>query len=110
MTAAADLIHVVVFRGRKHWVAQCLEYDIATQAAELSDIPRKLELALETEMAMGRELGRQPFVSLPRAPERYWQMWERLSQMEQPLPQEEPISGSFLGGMFAVQRPSLAVV
>lgn len=69
-------LRVVVFKGQKHWVAQCLEYDIAAQARQLDDLPTMLRKSLEAELELSRKEGVEPFSVLSPAPDRYWAMWK----------------------------------
>lgn len=64
-------LRVVVFKGRKSWVAQCLEYDIAAQSADLETLPFQLARAILAEIELSRSQGVEPFSKLPPAPERY---------------------------------------
>ena len=66
---------VVVFRGQRHWVAQCLEIDLAAQAERLEDLPERLARTFAAEVELARERGVDPFLGLPQAPARYWAMW-----------------------------------
>lgn len=68
-------VRVVFFRGSSKWVAQCLEYDIATQADSLEQLETRLVQALNAEVEFSRRLDKQAFTRLPKAPERYWAMW-----------------------------------
>lgn len=62
---------VVLFKEGKTWSAQCLEFDIATQAKT----PRDLAFAIQRAIA-GQILVAVPFKGLPPAPKRFWKMFE----------------------------------
>jgi hypothetical protein len=69
--SAADgqqTVRVVVFREADVYVAQCIEYDIATQAKDLSTLIERLDLTIDAECAMSRERGEAPFANIPPAP------------------------------------------
>jgi hypothetical protein len=68
-------IRAVAFEHGDHWVAQCLEYDIATQAKTLDDLLYELERILVAHV-MGAE-GANPFAAIPKAPQSFWRMYER---------------------------------
>jgi hypothetical protein len=68
-------IRAVAFEHGDHWVAQCLEYDIATQARTLDDLLYELERIIAAHILGSR--GRTPFANLPRAPSVFWQMYEK---------------------------------
>jgi hypothetical protein len=70
-------ISAVLFQRGDWWVAQCLEYDIATQAKSLPDLRYELERVLVGHAVISARLGTQPFESLPAAPQQYWEMFDR---------------------------------
>lgn len=73
-------IRVVVFRDGASWVAQCLEYDIGAQAADLDDLSARLQLALTVEHRTSVELHGTPFAGIAAAPEYFHEMWEKRSR------------------------------
>ena len=62
-------LRVVIFREQDRWVAQCLEHDLCTQAADLTTLQRRLRATVHLEN--DRDLDR-----LPAAPARFFAMWE----------------------------------
>jgi hypothetical protein len=70
-------IRAVLFQEEGWWVAQCLEYDIAAQARDQSDVLYELERILAGRCLLSASKGRLPFEGLPRAPRRYWVMYEQ---------------------------------
>ena len=73
----ADLkIRAVLFQEEGWWVAQCLEYDIAAQARTQDDLLYELKRILAGRILVSATKGRQPFENLPKAPLRYWAMYE----------------------------------
>ena len=70
-------ISAVLFREGEWWVAQCLEYDLATQARRLEDLPEELHRLLTNQMLASLEVGVEPFHGFARAPRRFWEMYER---------------------------------
>src|ERR1700722_4656237 len=75
----ASTISVLAFHEGDCWSAQCLEYDIATQAATLPDLFYEVERVLMGHLVVAKELGREPFARLSPAPHRYWTMYEQAS-------------------------------
>jgi hypothetical protein len=57
--------------------AQCLEYDIATQARTLPDLWYELQRIIVGHIATSLKLGKEPFAGVPPAPKKYWRMFER---------------------------------
>jgi hypothetical protein len=69
-------IRAVVFQESGWWCAQCLEYDIATQAKSINELKHELERVFITQVELALERGQEPFAVFPKAPERYFQMYE----------------------------------
>lgn len=70
-------ISAILFQEGEVWSAQCLEYDIATQADSLPNLRYELERVIFSHIAASAELGRKPFEGLPPAPRRFWVMFEK---------------------------------
>ena len=75
-------ISAVVFREGEFWVAQCLEYDIATQAKSLRDLQYELQRTLVGHIVASNEAGQQPFEKLAPAPKPYWDMFATAYALE----------------------------
>ena len=69
-------IRVIVFREGDVYVAQCLEYDIAAQAATIEGVIDRLELTLDAEFAYCEESSKKPHESISPAPNYYHNLWE----------------------------------
>jgi hypothetical protein len=68
-------VRVVVFKEGDSYIAQCLEYDICTQAKSPKELQKRFALNLFSNVAVCMELGK-PLTDIPRAPQRYWKMFE----------------------------------
>lgn len=68
-------IQAVIFQQREWWVAQCLEYDIATQAKTPVELYRELARVLTLQVELDTEAGREPFQGIDRAPDKFWSMF-----------------------------------
>ncbi len=90
--ADAPTIRAVVFEDRGRWLAQCLEYDLCTSAKDRKELIRKLTAQLRLQIALDRAKGREPFKALPRAPQKFWDLYLTSSTPEEIL----PIRGSWL--------------
>ena len=91
-----DILHAVVFQHGAHWVAQCLEYDIATQAATPDELLYELERIVAAHLLVADKEEVEPFADIPKAPKRFWEMYRRartkvetVPTTELPLPQEQ---------------------
>jgi len=95
-------IHAVAFQHREWWIAQCLEYDIATQARTLDDLMIEVERILVGYLIVGEKEGREPFANIPKAPKRFWEMYR---QARTKVAAVEPIPAPFPDE----QRPILEI-
>lgn len=82
MTTARS-IRVLVFQEGEWLSAQCLEYDLATQARTLSDLWYEIHRMIYGHAVSRIREGKKPFADLPKAPQKYWDMFE---QSKIPLP------------------------
>ena len=77
------VIHAVVYEEEGWLVARCLQYDITAQARTHTDLYYELERLLMGRLVVGEELGvSEPIESLPPAPQKYWDMFERALSLE----------------------------
>jgi len=65
--------------------AQCLEYDLVAQAKTLPQLCRALERLIVGHIVVRLRHKQQPFRDLPRAPKKYWTMFQR-SRLVLPAP------------------------
>jgi hypothetical protein len=82
--ADAMKIRVIAFKDGDQWVAQCLEYDIAAQAADLETVHARLMMALDAERAESMRLHDKPFAGIDPAPQHFLDMWSRRSGVFNP--------------------------
>ena len=75
-------LDVLVTKEADWWVAQCLQYDVAAQAKTLADLRCAFERALLAHVIVSLEKKVEPFDSLPSAPRKYWEAWERALPVE----------------------------
>lgn len=73
-------IRVVIFKDGEHWVAQCLEYDIAAQATDLDTLRSRLLVAVEAEAQASREFTGAEFGGIGEAPQAYRDLWNKASR------------------------------
>ncbi len=70
------IFHVVFFKDRGWWIAQCLERNLGTASQDPRELPGKLRTVLKVQIEADQEAGVEPFSSLPQAPRRFWQMFQ----------------------------------
>ena len=74
---AMSEIRAVMFKRRRFWILQCLECDICVQALKLQDLQYELERALIGYQAACDQEKIEAFSNLPRAPQQYWNLWNK---------------------------------
>ena len=79
------VIKAVMFREGDWWVAQCLDVDIAGQARNERDLYYELGRLLVGRIMAAGKLGVDPFATLPPAPRRYWDMFDRAQTQEKTI-------------------------
>jgi predicted RNase H-like HicB family nuclease len=100
---------VLFFEHDECWAAQCLEYDIATQAKTLQELFHEVERVLVGHVAVAKELGQEPFVGIGRAPPQYWELFEKSqTQISRPVSYEPIISHTGFHPTFRVAESSAA--
>ena len=72
-------IRAIVFQESGVFVAQCLEYDIATQADDLNALMERLDLTVEAVFEECRARGKEPKDLIGPAPNYYHTLWENRS-------------------------------
>jgi hypothetical protein len=86
-------LRAVIFKSGEHWVGQCLEHDIAAQATEPREVPDQLERAIAAHIVIACENNVEPFEILPKAPSRYWKMFDRGLQLAAPVQRTVVVDG-----------------
>lgn len=76
-------LKVVMFADDEWWIAQCLDFDIAVQARRIEDLPYELERTLIGRIMVAADLGLNPFSGLPKAPSRYWDMYDKATEVHE---------------------------
>jgi hypothetical protein len=99
-------IRAIVFQEGDWLSAQCLEYDIATQAKTLDDLSYELQRIIVGHFTISRRLGKEPFEGIPKAPDKYWKMFER---SKIPLPQPKLFFKATSTPGIKIPRPELRV-
>ena len=76
-------IRAVIFPHGEWLIAQCLDYDIVTRVRQtanpiesLEGILSELERILAAHLVLANREGRDPFADIPKAPKRFWEMYE----------------------------------
>ncbi len=81
-------IRAIAFQRGDWWIAQCLEYSIATQARSLEKLLPEFDRLIKVQIAASLEMGIEPFFGFSPAPRKYWEMYEKASTQVLPVRQE----------------------
>jgi hypothetical protein len=90
--ARRHVFHVIFFKDRDWWVAQCLESNLATASQDPRELPGKLEAVLKVQIEADQEAGIEPFSALPQAPRRFWQMFQNAQPWDLEEAAEPPVA------------------
>jgi hypothetical protein len=90
------VFHVVFFKDRDWWVAQCLEHNLTASSKDPRELNKKLETVLKVQIEADVEAGKAPFSTLPPAPRRFWTLFQSaepwgLDDSTAELPVEVPV-------------------
>lgn len=72
-------VRVIVYPEGDTYIAQCLEFDIATQAKDIPSLLERLDMTIDAECAMSREMNEEPFKRIAPAPNYFHDLWEKRS-------------------------------
>ena len=78
-------IQAVVLQEGEWLCVQCLEYNLVAQAKSLPKLWRALQQLVVGHVVVRLRRGQQPFRDLPRAPAKYWTMFQQ-SRLALPAP------------------------
>jgi len=75
---ASHVIQIIVCEDKRNgwWSAQCLQYDIATQARTLEGLIYEIQRVIMGQFVVSKELGGEPFVGIKPAPQIFWQIYD----------------------------------
>lgn len=83
------LIRAVAFKEGDWWVAQCLDYDLATQARGLKELIDEVQRLLASHLLLARRERVEPFAGIGRAPQRFWDLYEQGAHVAPAAPKLE---------------------
>ena len=91
-----DPIHVLMIEDKKggSWSAQCLEYDIATQAKGLTALLAEVRRVLNAHIELSKKLNMEPFANLKSAPPVFWKMFYLATTSVQPVSSVETLTNN----------------
>lgn|SRR5690349_8819825 len=66
------------------WIGRCLEHNFVTQARTIQDLRYEINRAVLAHIMIAHEEGREPFVGLEPAPQKYWDMFAQSTVILKP--------------------------
>jgi hypothetical protein len=103
-TTTLGNLRTVLLEEGGGWSAQCLDYDIAAQAATLLDLHDELTRVLVAHVAASIQLGREPFSTIKPAPKKFWELYESGLRIE-----SKPVSFTLASGQLPPIKPEMRV-
>ena len=70
-------LRIVVYKEQDKFIAQCVDYDIATQADDLETLKSRMDCLIECEISYALESGQ----AVDPAPERFHNMWKQNARL-----------------------------
>jgi hypothetical protein len=67
-------LRIIVTREDSMFIAQCIEYDICTQAADMETLKERMNCLIEVELEDGQHID--------PAPEKFHKMWDDASEKQ----------------------------
>jgi hypothetical protein len=77
--AEREQVHVLILRQGDHWIAQCLEYDIAAQAMKFDQLRTLLIETLDAEHEESLRRHKKAFGGIDPAPKYFYDRWNQRS-------------------------------
>ena len=74
-------VSILLLRERGKWVAQCLEYDIATQGDSLVAVKKSFEKTFVGQILVDIHSKKQPLEGIAQAPDNYWKRFEAAERL-----------------------------
>lgn len=76
MTDAATQLRIVAFQEGDSWIAQCVDYDLCVQGADLAQVKRRMEALIILEAEYTKANSGEAFAGLDPAPDYFAAMYE----------------------------------
>jgi len=73
--AGEKKLRIVAFQDGESWIAQCVEYDIAVQAPDLTTLQRRMDALIQAEIEYTTTNNGGAFIGIDPAPDFYEAMF-----------------------------------
>jgi hypothetical protein len=74
---AHERLKILLFTEGSTWIAQCLQIDITAQGDSHTNALERLSVLFWAQHYLDKQAGRLPFSAAPKAPKRYWEMFNK---------------------------------
>ena len=68
-------LRVIIFQEGDTWAAQCVDYDIGTTGASITEVQQRMSNQLAVEAIFSEEATGAVFGGIPESPQIYKDMW-----------------------------------
>jgi hypothetical protein len=75
-------IHVLYIQRAEGWYAQCLDVDVGAQGATREEAEQAFFATWHLQAQMDRQEGREPFSTLGRAPDEYFELADKVAKWD----------------------------
>jgi hypothetical protein len=80
MADAIKQLRVVAFREGDAWIAQCVDYDLSVQGADLAQVKRRMTALIKLEADFTTKNSGECFAGLEPAPDYFQAMFEQAEE------------------------------
>lgn len=80
----SEQVRAVIYQEGDMWVAQCLEYDISVQAADLEMLAKRLRVALTVECRESMARNGEAFKGIDPAPKYFHELFDKTTSTFSP--------------------------
>lgn len=84
MKKRAFSVKVLLIEEDALWSMQCLDYDIAAQGRTIDEAKDSFEKTFLGQIAVDIEENREPFKNVEKAPQEFWDQFEKAEPPEDP--------------------------
>ena len=83
-------LSVLLLKESDNWVAQCLEYDVATQAKTIQEAIKSFKETFINQLILYFDIDEDPLQVLEPAPKYYWDLFEKAEKLSRRAPLRAP--------------------
>lgn len=73
---SAFRLSVLLYQQGIHWIAQCVEYDIAAQDESILKVVEAFQWVFYSHLLLDDQKGRTPLSTVPKAPQQFQELFK----------------------------------